>query len=340
MNNHSVFNQRRATIFGAAAGQSGGSGVISEPQEKPSFWRSPSGRALGIAAGSLVLTGLGAFVYATMVETRLYRLETIDITTGGAARKKSDNGHSPRRQLKILHLSDLHLHGDDDEKASFLHNVTDDDYDIVVLTGDIFEKYSGIKYSASLLARKPRIGAFAVLGNHDHYDYNWLDKTFGRLSKRLRRGTKRNVQPMVTALQEVGYTVFRNQSLSLPEHELFVVGIDWPTISEDQLQQLVAPAPAEYFRLCLFHLPAHLDNMRRAGFDVAVGGHTHGGQIRIPGFGPIVTDSELGRHEASGLIWRGQTAFHVSRGLGADPRSNIRFFCPPAATVLKVTHYE
>ena len=339
MYDFSSFNSRRATIFGAAGAQVN-SIATNGQATKPGFWRTPSGRALGIAAGSLVLTGLGAFIYATMIETRQFRLETVDITTGSGGRKKSDNGHAPRKQLKILHLSDLHLHGDDDEKAAFLREVTDDDYDIVVLTGDIFEKYSGIKYAGSLLSRQPRIGAFAVLGNHDYYDYSMFNKTFGRFVRRFRNGAKRDVRPMVTALQEVGYTVFQNQALALPNDELFVVGIDWPSISEERLQELIAAAPADHFRLCLFHLPANLPYMERAGFHLAVGGHTHGGQIRIPGFGPLVTDSELGRHEASGLIWRGKTAFHVSRGLGADPRSNIRFFCPPAVTVLNVTHYE
>lgn len=80
--------------------------------------------------------------------------------------------------------------------------------------------------------------------------------------------------------------------------------------------------------LALFHMPRYLRQFEIAGVDLAVGGHTHGGQIRVPGFGAIITDSELSRHEASGVIHRGRTTFHISRGLSADPRTNFRLFCP------------
>jgi hypothetical protein len=311
------------------------------------FWASRNGKALCFAAGSIAVAGLGAFFYATQVETKQFRLETIDVTTGGADCVPGPDGHmsdgnmsdEKQRNLRILHLSDLHLHGDDDEKAAFLRQVTDDDYDIVVLTGDIFEKYSGIKYTSSLLTRKPRIGAFAVLGNHDHYNYSMFNKTIGRVLRRFRTpDKKRDVTPMVSALREAGFTVMQNENVTLPEHKMFVVGIDWPYVSKEHFQRLAADVPAGYFELCLFHLPKNLENMSEAGMHLAVGGHTHGGQVRIPGFGAIITDSELSRREASGLMYRGRTAFHISRGLGADPRSNIRFFCPPAVTVLNVKH--
>ncbi|MGH9548270.1 MAG: metallophosphoesterase, partial [Terriglobales bacterium] len=245
----------------------------------------------------------------------------------------------PVRQLRILHLSDLHLHGNDEEKAEFLARVTDDDYDIVVLTGDVFEKYSGIKFASALLTRKPRIGAFAVLGNHDYYDYSMFNKVIGRLNKEWRQPQgRRDVTPFIKALKEVGYVVLQDEAHSVPEHDLHVVGIDWPSIREERLQELVAPASEKDFRLCLFHLPKNLEAIERAGFDLTVGGHTHGGQVRIPGYGAIITDSDLPRHEASGVVWRGRSAFHISRGLGADPRTNFRFFCPPAVTVLNVKH--
>jgi predicted MPP superfamily phosphohydrolase len=305
------------------------------------FWASRSGKAVCIAAGSFALAGLGALFYATRVETRQYRIETVDLTTGGAGDGDGNGKEGNVRKLRILHLSDLHLIGDDFEKAAFLRQVTDDDYDIIVLTGDIFEKYSGIKYASSLLTRKPKIGAFAVLGNHDHYHYSMFNKTVGRVLRQFRTpDTRRDVTPMVSALKEVGFTVLQNERCNIAEQKLFVVGIDWPYVSEERFQQLAADAPADSFHLCLFHLPKHLEYMSRAGMHLAVGGHTHGGQIRIPGFGAIITDSELSRREASGLLRRGQTAFHISRGLGADPRSNIRFFCPPAVTVLNVEHHS
>jgi predicted MPP superfamily phosphohydrolase len=306
-------------------------------QPRRSFWSTNGGKVVCVAAGSLAIAGVGALMYATRVETKRFGIESIDVTTGDGKQGLEDAGEA--RTLKILHLSDLHLMGEDYEKAAFLREVTSQEYDIVVLTGDIFQKYSGIKFAASLLARQPRLGAFAVLGNHDYYQYSMFNKIIGRIVRKFRTPPeRRNVTPMVSALREVGFSVLQNQATSCHDHKLHVVGIDWPSIEEDVLLKLVSDVPDDYFSLCLFHLPKNLNSISKAGVDLAVGGHTHGGQVRVPGFGAIITDSELSRHEASGLIWRGKTAFHISRGLGADPRSNIRFFCPPAVTVLNVLH--
>jgi predicted MPP superfamily phosphohydrolase len=324
--------------------------ILSLPSTRRSFWSSRRGKAICLAAGSLALAGFGAFLYATRVEINRFRLETVDVTTGagpdpetGKKEPEAPMGSlpaAPKRQLKVLHLSDLHLCGDDYDKADFLRQVTEDEYDIIVLTGDIFETYSGIKFASSLIKCKPRIGAFAVLGNHDYYSYSMFNKTVGRIVRRWRHGWRRDVAPIVGALKEVGFTVLQNEIHAVPEHDLFVVGIDWPGIEEEHLQELMVEAPDGHFVLCLFHLPKNLEYISNAGVDLAVGGHTHGGQVRIPGFGAIITDSELPRHEAAGIVRRGNTVFHISRGLGADPRTNIRFFCPPAVTVINVSHYE
>ena len=173
-----------------------------------------------------MLGGAYAFWYGTNVENKRFSLETVDITTGSAKLGDNSDGSARRRHFKILHLSDIHFHGEDYAKAEFLRQITDDDYDIVVLTGDVFEKYSGIKFASTLLTRKPRIGAYAVLGNHDYYDYSMLNKTVGRVVRKWRLGRRRDVTPMVSALGEVGYTVLQNQSLLVADHELSVVGID------------------------------------------------------------------------------------------------------------------
>ena len=250
-----------------------------------------------------------AFIYATKIETRRFGIESVDITTGDGV-KLLGKGEVEQREFRILHLSDLHLVGEDLEKAAFLREVTSQEFDIVVLTGDIFEKYSGIKYASSLLSRKPRIGAFAVLGNHDYYKYSMFNKIAGRMIRRFRTPPeRREVAPMINSLREVGYTVLQNEAVSLPEHNLHVVGIDWPSIEEKDLMELVADVPDNFFSLCLFHLPKNLNNISKADVDLAVGGHTHGGQVRMPGFGAIITDSELSRHEASGVLWRGKNCY-------------------------------
>ncbi len=307
-------------------------------------------------AGCLAAGGLGTYLYASRVEARRYRIERVNVITGGANADKAlgnatgdatverasphlDPEGLPPINLKILHLSDLHLSWPESHKMEFLSRVTNDDYDMVILTGDVFENYSGLPYAGSILSRRPRLGAYAVLGNHDYYDYTWFHKTFGRMVRRFRHPpVKREVGPLIDALENGGFKVMRNSSLTLAQERVHIVGIDYPGIAENDLRKLVAQAPEDHFVLSLLHVPHALESLMRAGVHLALGGHTHGGQVRVPLVGALLTDSELPRHEASGLLWRGETAIHISRGIGADPKTNFRLFCPPTATILQVRH--
>ncbi len=307
-------------------------------------------KTLPILAGSAILTGLGVYLYASKVEAKNFKLETVRVTTyGGIAEEgphssrvpESNNNHDENHDKKIfriLHLSDTHLSDPESEKLRFLEEITDGDFDIVVLTGDVFENYTGLKYAPSLLSRKPKLGAYAVLGNHDYYNYSFFNKIVGRINRKWRHPMEyRDVNPMINAMQNNGWDVLQNESRTHAEG-VHVVGVDYPGIAPDELTRLVSEGPDGYLKLALFHMPRYLHTFVHAGVDFALGGHTHGGQIRVPGVGALITDSELSRKEASGLIYRGKTVFHISRGLSADPRSNFRLFCPPAATIIEVVH--
>lgn len=292
------------------------------------WWQSKENRLLLAAAGGLAAAGAGAWLYASKLEVRRYQLDQLDIPLLQPAASASP--------VRILHISDLHLANPESHKIDFLQRITqEEDFDLVFLTGDVFENFSGIEYATKLLKRKPRLGAYAVLGNHDYYAYTAVHKTLGRLNRRFRHPkSKRNVESMVAALQNGGFTVLSNSWVRHSEHKLFIAGIDYFGIEDAALKSTIARAPEDHTVLVLQHVPNQLDRFARLGVDAVFCGHTHGGQVRIPGFGAIVTDSELSREEASGLLWRDKTAIHVSRGLGADPRSNFRFFCPPHATIV------
>lgn len=292
--------------------------------------QSRQNRFLLAAAGTLFAAGAGAWFYASKVEVRRYQLETVDIPT-------VVGGTGPMPSLKILHISDLHLSRPESHKINFLQKITDEEYDMVVLTGDVFEDFSGLEYASRILKRKPRLGAYAVLGNHDYYPYTIWNKTLGRIDRRFRHPSSvRNVDSMITALENGGFTVLHNGWSSHPEEKIFVLGIDYFGIEESALKSIVAQAPDDHVVLAIQHVPHKLSRLAQMGIDTVFCGHTHGGQVRIPGIGALITDSELSREEASGLLWRDKTAIHVSRGMGADPRSNFRFFCPPHATVVNL----
>ena len=281
--------------------------------------------------GGFALTTLGVYLYASKVEARRYVLDTLKVDLGGSK--------PLGKKLRVLHLSDLHLCEPESKKLEFLEQVTNDEFDLIVFTGDIFENLSGLQYAPRLIARKPRLGTYAVLGNHDYYDYTWFHKTIGKLWRLHRHPpVYRDVTPLVEALEKADIQVMRNAKTSFIGDGVSIVGIDYPGISAGRLKDIANSMPDEHLKLALFHVPRRLDDIKDAGIDMAFGGHTHGGQIRIPGVGALVTDSELKRSEASGLVRRGDTLFHISRGLGADPRTNFRLFCPPAATILELTY--
>jgi uncharacterized protein len=277
------------------------------------------------AAGGALLGGAALYLYASRIEARSYRLEKVRASTTKGV------------PLRVLHLSDLHLSAPESHKIDFLERVTDDEYDLIIFTGDIFENYTGMQYAKHLVARRPRLGAYAVLGNHDYYAYTWFHKTVGRLNRTFRHPKhKRDVSPMIASLQDAGITVLRNSSRMFSNDKVCLIGIDYPGITPDELRALTAQAPPDHLIVSLLHLPRRLHQLPQAGVDIAFAGHTHGGQIRVPGVGALITDSELPRKEASGLIRRDNTLIHVSRGLSADPKTNFRLFCPPAATVVEI----
>jgi predicted MPP superfamily phosphohydrolase len=235
----------------------------------------------------------------------------------------------------------LHLHQGDQKKVEFIRAITNDDFDLIVLTGDIFEFSKSFDFGPFLLSRQPKLGAYAVLGNHDYYDYSFFNKIVGRILPKFRDPEHRkDITPHRRALEAGGFEVLINECICLADQNIFIVGLDYPGIESEDLTALMQRAPVGEgtLKLALFHLPWRLEQLAAAGFDMVFGGHTHGGQIRLPGFGALITDSELHRSEASGLLRRGKTQFHISRGLGADPRTNLRLFCPPAATVIELTH--
>lgn len=94
--------------------------------------------------------------------------------------------------------------------------------------------------------------------------------------------------------------------------------------------------PTATLRLGVAHAPYQrvLNAFVDDGADAIFAGHTHGGQLRIPGIGALVTNCDLPRRQAKGLsTWRG-IPLHVSAGMGASPYSNYRFANPPEATLL------
>jgi predicted MPP superfamily phosphohydrolase len=157
--------------------------------------------------------------------------------------------------------------------------------------------------------------------------------------RRKRIGTRRNPTERLRAgLLDEGWTDLTNLTLfaEIGQMRWQITGLDDPYLRREDRSLLVRSSSAE-FALCVVHDPAPYADIARAGFDLVVSGHTHGGQVRLPFLGAVVTNSELPRRYARGLHRIDRTWLFVSPGLGTGKYAPFRFLCPPEASILELS---
>ncbi len=216
--------------------------------------------------------------------------------------------------FKILHLTDLHVDMDDRNLTAMIQTVADLDYDICVLTGDYRAQTFGEIDNAvagmqrlMVVLKQPIYG---VLGNHDSIR-------------------------MLPALEAMGINMLMNESIELIKDfaKIYLAGVDDPHYFRvDNLEKATRNIPENAVSLLLSHTPEIYRQAAHADFDVMFCGHTHGGQICLPGGIPITLDSKCPRYVGSGH-WR----YHHLQGytsVGAGTSIvNARFNCLPEVTI-------
>jgi predicted MPP superfamily phosphohydrolase len=137
-------------------------------------------------------------------------------------------------------------------------------------------------------------------------------------------------------LDELGIVVLEDEAVELSSGglKLWLMGLRCTRdldAAGAALRELMADAPPDALSLLLFHTPDLMPQAADAGVDLYLGGHTHGGQLRLPGFGALITSSRYWKRYEAGHYHEGNTHLYVSRGLGMEgfgaPRA--RLFCPP-----------
>jgi predicted MPP superfamily phosphohydrolase len=103
-----------------------------------------------------------------------------------------------------------------------------------------------------------------------------------------------------------------------------------------RLEKLAESAPKDVPQVLLYHSPELMPEASNLGIDLYLCGHTHGGQVRLPLIGPLLTSSQLGRRFVMGIYRIGQTHLYVSRGVGLEGLSapRVRFKAPPEITLV------
>ena len=212
--------------------------------------------------------------------------------------------------LSIVQVSDTHFarcYG-----RAFFEAVADEaagwDADLVVFTGDLLDDVATLPWVEPVLGRlRGRLGQYAILGNHDH---------------RLRPGKARR------SLRNAGFVDLDGgwARVDAPGGRIAIGGTSEPW--GPRLDY--AAAPDADFRLLLSHSPDQFPRAARQGVDLVLAGHNHGGQVRIPGFGPILMPSRYSRHFDRGFFTAGRSIMYVSQGVGG--KHPIRLGCLPEIT--------
>jgi uncharacterized protein len=283
-------------------------------------------------AGAVAVAGAACVGYGILVERDWYRLRRERV-------EALDPGQAP---LTVLHLSDLHMTASDARRVAFLERLAAEPVDLVVLTGDMLGEPAGLGPVLEALGRfRPRLGAVAVLGSNDYWAprfRNPLTYFMGPSSRRGRSSPRNPWRELVEGLEARGWTVLSNHRGQLGDIEL--AGLDDPHIRRDDPATAV-PANGDArprLRLGVVHSPYRraLDAFERNGYGLLLAGHTHGGQVCLPGVGALVTNCDLPRDRVRGLSRWGSSWLHVSAGLGTSKYAPFRFACRPEASLLTV----
>ena len=293
----------------------------------------PFTRVAGSLAG-IAATGAAVVGYATW-EARQYTLRRVELPV-------LPQGAGP---LRVLHLSDIHLVPTQRRKLAWLASLADLAPDLVIDTGDNLAHREAVEPLLDALGGLlERPGVF-VHGSNDYFEPRPRNPVRYLLPDDGHRHTDVPVLPwrrLTAGFTGAGWLDLTNTRAALEVNglRLAFAGVDDPHLRFDRLDRVAGPAePDADARLAVTHAPylRVLDQFERDGYDAIVAGHTHGGQICLPGGRAVTTNCDLDPARARGLHHHGDAWLHVSAGLGSSPYTRVRLFCRPEATLLTLT---
>lgn len=214
----------------------------------------------------------------------------------------------------FLHLSDLHVDMNSDATGALIKKIKTLEYDACILTGDYRAKTNGPIDAAMknmlYLFEHLKSPVYAVLGNHDSIR-------------------------MVPELEDAGIRFLLNEALEIERQgeSILLAGIDDAHYYRvDNIEKAAEKISSEQVSIILSHTPEVYRQAAHAGFDLLFCGHTHGGQICLPGGIPLTLDAKCPRNMGSGVWQYGNLTGYTSRGAGTSI-VDVRINCPPEITL-------
>lgn len=260
-----------------------------------------------IIAASLI--GIGCLYWGFFIEP-----QQLEITTTTIHNKKLSGG----KHFRIVQISDLHcdlIPGPETRLPELILQIKPD---LIVFTGDAINTHKALGRFRNILGELAKIApVYVVKGNHDTRCY----PDVGLFSK-----SGKNVQELEST----------TQNLKINGVDATISGV--PIDSENNIEHLTSVLPSESFNIFLFHYPSIADYLSKVPVDLFMCGHTHGGQVRLPFYGAIITRSLTGKKYECGHYKVKEMDMYVNRGIGmvGGNAPKIRFMCKPEISVINI----
>ncbi|MDR5701504.1 metallophosphoesterase [Agromyces aerolatus] len=300
--------------------------------------------------------GAAAFAWGSLVERTRWTLRRVDVPVLPAG----------ARPIRVLHLSDLHMAPWQTSKQEWVRTLADLQPDLIVDTGDNLGHERGLDGIRRAFDRFEGVPGVFVNGSNDYFGPVVKNPFlyFGGPSGHVPRSKRLDIDALHAYFDELGWIDLDNAAAALEINgtRLEFFGVDDPHKGYDRLDLITGAidelrandplgdeswldeasvaGPRPTVTIGVAHAPYQrvLNSFVNHGAQLMLAGHTHGGQVCVPGFGALVTNCDIPRQQVKGLsVWRHglRSAFlNVSAGLGTSIFAPVRFACPPEATLL------
>jgi predicted MPP superfamily phosphohydrolase len=302
----------------------------------PGVWQPvtvhPLLKVTATALAGTAVAGAACLAYAAGYEVRAYRLRRFDIPVLAPG----------SRPLRLLHLSDLHLMPDQNDKVEWVRGLAALEPDLVVSTGDNISHPESVPVAIHAYEPLLALPGVFVFGSNDYFApvrRNPLRYLTQKDAPRSHTAPRLPTEDLRRAFVAAGWLDLTNArgEIRVDDRRLAFVGVDDPHLGWDRYEDVAGPADRSAdLTIGVTHAPYRrvLDAMVADGYRLLLAGHTHGGQVCVPGWGALVTNCDLDTRRAKGVSRWGPSWLHVSAGLGTSPFTPFRFACYPEASLL------
>lgn len=310
--------------------------------------------SFGSTTGRDVLMGIGLVAVGTLAWGML--VERNAFTLRNVEAKVLEPGAAP---LRILHISDLHLAPWQKAKMEWVASLAELSPDLIVNTGDNLGHDNALPALEKTLSAFQGVPGVFVNGSNDYFAPEFKNPFtyFSGPSKAKKVATRLDTASLMDYFTEgLGWANLNNSAatVTLGDRRIDFMGVDDPHRSFDSLSRMersleslqsedILDDSTPELTIGVAHAPYQriLNEFVSLGAEVIFAGHTHGGQVCVPGYGALVTNCDIPRDQVKGLsTWHHgghSAALNVSAGVGTSIYAPVRFACPPEATLITLT---